>query len=89
MEKHEGSVHDALRRVIEEQEAEIERLRAERNALRRWAKAAGNAYRDVMQTLVSKTAAIQALHPDDWKRAKNWATEICSAREAAEKARDT
>ena len=26
MEKHEGSVHDTLRRVIEEQEAEIERL---------------------------------------------------------------
>lgn len=68
-----------------------ERLQAEVNALRRWAKAAKNAYYDAMQCLHYEAReglpAHKALHPDDWERLKKWLTELKSAREAAEKAR--
>ena len=77
--------------LLNELADEIERLQAECNALRRWSKAAKNAYYDAMQCLHYEAyeglPAHKALHPDDWERLKNWLTELKSAREAAEKAR--
>lgn len=72
--------------------AEVERLRTEVNALRRWAKTAKNAFHDAMECLHYEKheglPAHKALHPDDWKRLKNWIGELKSAREAAEKVRN-
>lgn len=69
----------------------IERLRIEVDAMRRWAKAAKNAFDDAMECLhyekVEGLPAYKTLHADDWERLKNWLGELKSVREAAEKAR--
>jgi hypothetical protein len=66
----------------------VERLNKaerERDAWRRLAKTAQNAFEDLKKACDHPTV-IQRMHPDDWKRAQNWAVEIQRARQAADEA---